>query len=89
MDTDHNIFLSAGTPELSAGHPANTRLRTRVAALACDRLDEAGPLKVPRLAAFCKPNCGNPRTATTKIGTTKKASSLKNYNTMKIECLGC
>ena len=71
MDTDHNIFLSADTPALSAGHPANTRLHTRVAALACDRLDEAGPLKVPRLAAFASQIVVNPELLPPKLATAR------------------
>ena len=48
MQTDHNIYLTAGDwdKHQPAGHVCNRRLDTKVAALACDLLAEEGPLKV-------------------------------------------
>jgi len=45
MQTDHNIYLRESEPELPLDHVRNVRLDTKVAALACDLLEESGPLK--------------------------------------------
>ena len=48
MQTDHNIYLTKEDWDSRKGadHVSNRRLDTKVGALACDLLDEEGPLKV-------------------------------------------
>ena len=46
MQTDHNIYLKGSDQAKAKDHIRNKRLDTKVAALACDELDEESPLKV-------------------------------------------
>lgn len=46
MQTDHNIYLRKTDPTKPKDHISNQRLDTKVAALACDELNEENPLKV-------------------------------------------
>lgn len=45
MQTHHNIYLKPLDPNLPDDHIRNRKLNTKVAALACDQVDELNPLK--------------------------------------------